>query len=118
MYSVPFVRRDKAPIFSGSNSHPATLAPAGSNRSGSGGNDTAEASDGKGCSGSPASRQAVTYVNAEQASKKYDVGADPARGWGRPLSQAPGEQPDPACGPQWFVAATVFVSGTRGAWHW
>ena len=44
---VPIVRRDKAPIFSGCNSHPATFAPAGSNRSGSGGNETAEASDGK-----------------------------------------------------------------------
>jgi hypothetical protein len=43
----PFVRREKAPIFSGCNSHPATVAPAGSNRSGSGGNEAAEASDGK-----------------------------------------------------------------------
>jgi hypothetical protein len=44
----------KVSIFSGCNSHPATVAPAGSNRSGSGGNDTAEASDAKGCSGNPA----------------------------------------------------------------
>ena len=36
--------------------------------------------------GDPASRQAVTRVNAEQASKKLDGGADPARGGGRPLS--------------------------------
>ena len=48
VYGVPFVRRAKAPIFSGCNSHPATVAPAGSNRSGSGGNETAEASDAKG----------------------------------------------------------------------
>jgi hypothetical protein len=42
------VRRAKAQFFSGCKSHPATFAPAGSNRSGSGGNDTAEAFDGKG----------------------------------------------------------------------
>jgi hypothetical protein len=28
-----------------------------------------------------------------------NVGADPLRGWGRPLPQVPGEQLDPACGP-------------------
>ncbi len=44
-------------------------APAGSNRSGGGGNEAARAFDGKGRSGDPASRQAVTRVNAEQASK-------------------------------------------------
>src|SRR5262249_55202535 len=79
--------------------HPATVAPAGSNRSGSGGNDTAEASDGKGCTGSPANRQAVTYVNAEQASKIITWEPTQQRdgeGRGRRLS---GEQPDPACGP-------------------
>jgi hypothetical protein len=54
------VRRAKMSIFSGCNSHPATFVPAGSNRNGSGGNDTAEASDGKGRSSGPASRQAVT----------------------------------------------------------
>jgi hypothetical protein len=31
--------------------------------------------------------------------EKSNVGADPARGWGRPLSQAHGERNDPACGP-------------------
>jgi hypothetical protein len=44
---VPFVRREKASIFSRCNSCPATVVPAGSNRSGRGGNFTAEASDGK-----------------------------------------------------------------------
>ena len=63
------VRRAKVSIFSGCNSHPATVVPAGSHRSCRGGNDTAEASDGKGRVGGPASRQAVTRVNAEQASK-------------------------------------------------
>src|SRR5207244_1937547 len=31
--------------------------------------------------------------------EKDNVGADPARGWGRPLSQVPGERRDPTCGP-------------------
>jgi site-specific DNA recombinase len=57
---VPFVRRAKASIFSRCNSCPATVVPAGSNRSGSGGNDTTEASDGKGRAGDSASTQAVT----------------------------------------------------------
>src|SRR3954451_16723441 len=46
-----------------------SVAPAGSNRSGGGGNETAGAFDGKGRLGDPASRQAVTRVNAEQAPK-------------------------------------------------
>src|SRR3954451_2413234 len=47
-----------------------SVAPAGSNRSGGGGNETAGAFDGKGRLGDPASRQAVTRVNAEQAPKR------------------------------------------------
>ena len=47
-----------------------SVAPAGSNRSGGGGNETAGAFDAKGRSGDSASRQAVTRVNAEQASKR------------------------------------------------
>ena len=54
------VRREKAWIFSGCKSRPATVAPAGSNRSGGGGNETVEAFDGKGRLGDSASRQAVT----------------------------------------------------------
>ncbi len=38
------VRRAKAAFFSGCKSHPATIAPAGSNRSSHGGNEMAEAS--------------------------------------------------------------------------
>ena len=38
------VRRGKAAFFSGCKSHPATIAPAGSNRSSHGGNEVAEAS--------------------------------------------------------------------------
>gem|GEM_PF-6015455 len=37
------VRRGKATFFSGCKSHPATIAPAGSNRSSHGGNELAEA---------------------------------------------------------------------------
>ena len=37
-------RRGKAAFFSGCESHPATIAPAGSNRSSLGGNEVAEAS--------------------------------------------------------------------------
>jgi hypothetical protein len=42
------VRRAKVSFFSGCNSHLATVAPASSNRSGSGGDKAAEAFDGKG----------------------------------------------------------------------
>ncbi len=41
--SASGVRRDKAAFFSGCKSHPATIAPAGSNRSSHGGNEVAEA---------------------------------------------------------------------------
>ncbi len=37
--------------------------------------------------GNSASRQAVTRVNAEQAPKTTDVGADPTKVRGRPMSQ-------------------------------
>ena len=63
------MRRAKVSFFSGGQSHLATVAPASSNRSGRRGNDLAEASDGKDRTGDPASRQALTCVNAEQASK-------------------------------------------------
>ncbi len=40
---VNAVRREKAAIFSGCETHPATVAPAGSNRRSRGGNESAEA---------------------------------------------------------------------------
>jgi len=46
------------------------LAPPGSNQSSSGGDETAEASGAEGREGDLASTQAVTLVNAEQASKR------------------------------------------------
>lgn len=56
---------------SGCKSHPAnSVAPAGSYRSGGRGNETAEAFETTGRAGGPASRQAVTRVNAEQAPKE------------------------------------------------
>jgi site-specific DNA recombinase len=54
------VRRGKARSHSGRQTHPATFAPAGSNRSSRGGNETAEASGVKGHFGDSASRQAAT----------------------------------------------------------
>jgi hypothetical protein len=58
------VRREKTAIFSGCDSRPAIIAPAGSNRSGEGGNEFAEAFDVRTALGSSASRQAGTQVNA------------------------------------------------------
>jgi len=74
---------------SGCKSHPAnSIAPAGSYRSGGGGNEAVGAFETHAPLGGAASRQAVTRVNAEQASKGSDVGADPLTGWGRPSSLA------------------------------
>ena len=68
--SAPGVRRDRAALSSGCKSHPAT-APAGSNRSSYGGNEVAEAFGMRvTIYGDSASVQAVTRVNAEQASKR------------------------------------------------
>src|SRR6266852_4929517 len=64
------VRRDKAALSSGCKAHPAT-APAGSNRSSHGGNEMAEAFGQRVTKyGDSASVQAVTRVNAEQASPR------------------------------------------------
>ena len=63
------------------------VAPAGSNRSGSGGNDTAEAFDRKGRLGR-LREQAGRNVSERRAGlEKGNVGADPASGWGRPPSR-------------------------------
>jgi len=64
------VRREKAALSSGCKSHPVT-APTGSSRSSYGGDEIAEAF-GKRVTkyGDSASVQAVTRVNAEQASKR------------------------------------------------
>ena len=71
------VRRAKARFSSGCKSRPAAFVPAGSNRSSCGGNETAEASGVEGHESDLVSMQAVTRVNAEQASK--DVMWKPTR---------------------------------------
>jgi hypothetical protein len=64
------VRREKVWLSSGCKSHPAnSVAPAGSYRSGGGGNEVAEAFETTGRFSDSASSQAVTQVNVEQASK-------------------------------------------------
>src|SRR6516165_10781724 len=64
------VRRDKAALSSGCESHPAN-APAGSNRSSYGGDEVAEAFGWRVTKyGNSASVQAATRVNAEQTSKR------------------------------------------------
>lgn len=64
------VRREKVWSFSGCKSHPAnSVAPAGSYRSGGGGNEAAGAFEKTGRLSDSASSQAVTRVNVEQASK-------------------------------------------------
>jgi hypothetical protein len=104
IHPVPFVRREKVSIFSGCNPHPATFAPAGSNRSGSGGNETAGASDAKGRL-RRLREQAGRNVSERRAGLETgNVGADPAKGWGRPWSQISGERIDPVCGPTGVMA--------------
>ena len=77
------MRREKALSFSGCESRPATVAPAGSNRSSDGGNEVAEAFDVKGPSRDSANVQAVTRVNVEQASKTVMRMPTQSAAWGR-----------------------------------
>ena len=66
------------------------VAPAGSNRSGSGGNEAAEAFDGKGRLGR-LREQAGRNVSERRAGPEMrNVGADPASEWGRPPSRVSG----------------------------
>jgi len=75
------------------------FAPPGSNQSGCGGNETAEASGAEGRKGDLASVQAVTLVNAEQASKR--LMQEPTRPgfgegrswWNRTSEQIPSDLP-------------------------
>ena len=62
------------------------VAPAGSYRSGGGGDKAVEAFETTGRLGGSASRRAATQVNAVQAPKRADVGADPVTIRGRPPS--------------------------------
>ena len=60
--------------------------------------------------GDPASRQAVTCVNAEQALKLNDAGADPANSRGRPQSLASGKRLDPSSGPAEVLATACLYT--------
>jgi hypothetical protein len=64
------VRRERRWFPVGASPTRQLVVPAGSNRSGGGGNETVEAFDGKDRVSDSASQQAVTRVNAEQASKR------------------------------------------------
>src|SRR5512135_2332295 len=66
------------------------VAPAGSYRSGGGGDKAVEAFETAGRFGGSASRQAATEVNAVQAPKQPDVEADPVATRGRPPSLGTG----------------------------
>ena len=68
----------------GNHPHPATFAPAGSNRSSHGGNKRAEAFGVEHHLGWCATMQAVTRVNVEQASKRTNVEADLPSFQGKP----------------------------------
>jgi hypothetical protein len=72
-----YVRRGKARFPSGRQTHPATFAPAGSNRSSRGGDETAEASGVEGHFGDSASMRAATRSERRAGSENGDVEADP-----------------------------------------
>ena len=72
--------------FRGCKSHPATLAPAGSTRGGSGGDEWSEAPRETAPLGGQWAMRAAARANTEQASKVSDVGADPPAERGRPPS--------------------------------
>jgi hypothetical protein len=63
------------------------VAPAGSNRSGSGGNETAEAFDGKGRLGRLREQTGRNASERRAGLERGNGGADPAKVWGRPPSQ-------------------------------
>ncbi len=63
------------------------VAAAGSNRSDSGGNETAEAFDGKGCLGQLREQAGCNASERRAGLETNDVGADPTMGRGRPMSQ-------------------------------
>ena len=80
------VRREKARFLSRCNSYPAKVAPAGSYRSGGGGNETVEAFEKTRRFGGVASKQAVMSCERYRGLEKSYAGADPSDIWGRPPS--------------------------------
>ena len=75
------VERRDSPV--GGQSHPAIFAPAGSNRSGRGGNEAAEAFDVEGHVGDLASTQTAAVSERRAGLERADVEADPATKRGR-----------------------------------
>ena len=80
------VRRGKAAIFSGCESHPASVAPAGSNRSGRGGDKAVEASGARGRLGRLSERAGRNVSERRAGLETRDVEADLTLMQGRPLS--------------------------------
>jgi hypothetical protein len=78
------VRREKVQYFSRCNFYPAKVAPAGSYRSGGGGNKAVEAFEKNTPLGGVASKQAVMSCERCQGLEKSYAGADPSDTWGRP----------------------------------
>src|SRR3954468_12841429 len=66
----------------GCKSHPATLAPAGSTRGGSGGDEWSEALREKVSFGDQRAMRAAATANIDEASKRLAVRADPPVEWG------------------------------------
>lgn len=77
------VRREKARSPSGGQTHPATLAPAGNNRSSRGGDEAAEAFGVEGHFGDLMSTQAATCSKRRAGLEKGNAEADPPGIWGR-----------------------------------
>ena len=98
------VRRAKVSFFSGCNSHLATVAPASSNRNGSGGNEAAGAFDGKGHFRRPREQAGRNMRERRAGLEMFDAGADPAVSGGRPPWSLSGEQLDPRDHPAGVVA--------------
>ena len=78
------------------------VAAAGSNRSDSGGNETAEAFDGKGCLGQLREQAGRNASERRAGPETNDVEADPTMGRGRPLLQP--VRSDWGCGPTGVMA--------------
>ena len=77
---------EKVQYFGRCNSYPAKVAPAGSYRSGGGGNKAVEAFEKNTPLGGVASKQAVMSCERRQGLEKSYAGADPSDTWGRPPS--------------------------------
>ena len=106
------MRRAKALFFSRCESCPVDFVPTGSNWSRRGGNEAAEASGVEGSVRNLANMQAVTRVNTEQASKRVDAEADPAKRRGRPPPQVKRTE-RAACGSAGVLVTACMEEGNR-----